>query len=79
MLNVDRYFAPDGAPIVGTAETVKATALITGIKPNGEPEYDGSVEVDWDSSTTVLREGKKVFLDDRDREWTFDQLVKVEA
>lgn len=77
-MNWSKYTAPDGAPIVGTAETLTATSTIFGIKPDGTPEYDGSTEINWDDQKTVRRDGKIIFEDDKGREWTFDQLVKVE-
>lgn len=75
----DSYTAPDGAPIIGTLETIKAVSRIVGIKSNGEPEYEGTTDIDWDSQRTDLVLGEIVFVDEKNRPWFFDQLVKVET
>lgn len=72
------YRAPNGSPIVGTAETVLATAWISGIDDEGFPEYSGSSEIHWDTQETNTRGGKLLFVDDSGEEWTFDQLEKID-
>lgn len=75
---VYQYRSPNGHLIVGTAETVLCTALITGISEDGEPMFAGESEVHWDSQRVLEREGKALFACENGDEWTFDQLVKVE-
>ena len=48
-----RLVAPNGSPIIGTWETLKATALADTFKVQDDgslaPEYEGESEMDWDS------------------------------
>lgn len=78
-MNWDRYTSPDGSPIIGTLETIKAVSRIVGIKPSGEPEYEGTTDIDWDSQRSYMPFGEKVFVDENNNIWMFYQLVKVEA
>lgn len=70
-----QYKSPTGALIIGTKEIVPGIALINGISEDGEPEYDGETDVDWNGQTSVLRDGKPLFVDENEEEWTFDQLT----
>lgn len=69
------YLSPHGVPIVGTLEHIPARAEITGISDKGEPFFTGDTEEFWDDQSTVLRDGKVVFLCEEGGEWTFDQLT----
>lgn len=69
-----RYVSPTGAAIVGTLETLTGLALASTYDEEGEPQYDGETEIDWDSQETVKRDGKVVYLDEGGGEWTWDQL-----
>lgn len=73
------YKSPNGSAIIGTSDMVPATALISGINDDGSPEYAGESQVDWDNQSIKMRDGKILFIDEDANEWTFDQLVKVEA
>jgi hypothetical protein len=70
------FLSPNGKQIIGTAETVLATARIAGIDPDTqEPEYEGGTEIHWDTQKTVERGGKIIFVCVDGDQWTFDQLV----
>jgi hypothetical protein len=72
------YVSPTGAAIIGTADFVYVLANIVGIGDDGEPEYSGESDVDWDSQTTRTRGGKPLFEDENGQLWTFDQLVPAD-
>lgn len=72
---IRQYNSPSGSPILGTLESIKGRAEISGISATGEPEYASQTTVFWDNQETVLRNGKIVFLDQDGMEWTFDELV----
>lgn len=73
-----RYQSPTGAEIVGTSDQLLATD-ITGIDPEtGEPEYEGSTEIHWDTQVTLTRDRKRLFIDDSGEEWTFDELEMID-
>lgn len=74
-----QYKSPNGDLINGTAEKVLATAGITAINDDGTPIYDGETEIHWDTQETEIRDGKILYTCESGHEWTFDQLVKVEA
>ncbi|TAV38809.1 hypothetical protein ELI33_17115 [Rhizobium ruizarguesonis] len=70
-----KYLSPEGHTIVGTCETILATAWISDIDPEtGEPKYDGGTEIHWDSQETIQRDGQILFVCSEGSEWTFDQL-----
>lgn len=73
-MEVRNYVSPTGAKIVGTQEILYATAKIHSISTDGEPDYTGYTEVDYDSQTTLTRGGKILFIDDDGETWTFDEL-----
>ena len=75
------YKSPNGSPIVGTSDMVPATALINGINDDGTPDYAGSSLLDWDNQKTNRDSANDqiLYIDDDGNEWTFNQLVKVEA
>jgi hypothetical protein len=69
------FLSPNGHAIVGTAETILATARISDIDPEtGEPEYEGGTDVHWDTQETLERDGHILFVCEQGEEWTFDQL-----
>lgn len=72
-----QYLSPTGSEIIGTLERLIGRAEISGIQDDGTPKYAGETEVFWDDQTSVLRDGKRVFLDEDGAEWTFDQLKPV--
>lgn len=67
-------YAPDGARIIGTLETIQACArtelytLENGIFQPDE-EQDTETQVYWDSRVTEVRGDQRVFLDQLSREW----------
>ncbi|MBY5537713.1 hypothetical protein HFO58_31985 [Rhizobium leguminosarum] len=70
------FTSPNGHPIVGTAETVLATAWISSIDPETqEPEYEGGTQIYWDTQESLTRDGKLLFVCSEGEEWTFDQLL----
>ncbi|MGZ2408604.1 hypothetical protein [Rhizobium ruizarguesonis] len=74
------YRSPNGHAIIGTAETIQATAPISGINPDGTPIYKGWAPTDlaWDTQETLKRDGKILYVCEVYDEWTFDQLVPEE-
>ena len=68
------WLSPNGHRIIGTSDVILATAMISGISEDGEPEYYGESEVNWDSQETRERDGKILFVCEDGEEWTFDQL-----
>lgn len=78
-MNPSNFKSPNGHFIVGTAETVLATAWISYIDPmTQEPEYEGGTKVYWNSQETLTRNGHILFVCTQGDEWTFDQLVSVD-
>lgn len=78
-MSLPTYKAPNGKRIVGTAETVLATAWISHIDPEtGDPEYEGGTKIYWDTQETLTRDGKILFVCTGGEEWTFEQLIPVE-
>ena len=74
-----KYVSPYGALIVGTAETILATATISEIDPeSGVPSYAGGTEVHWDTQVTRDRDGKILFVCESGHEWTFDELKPLD-
>lgn len=70
------FRSPNGHLIVGTAETVLATAWISYIDPETqEPQYEGGTKVYWETQETLTRDGRVLFVCTEGDEWTFEQLV----
>lgn len=74
-----KAYAPNGIEIIGTKELVPGMAPIHDWKRRDENgkldfEWSGGTEMDWDNQRTVERDGKLVFLDADDSEWTEDQV-----
>lgn len=74
------YVAPNGKQITDTAETVLCTARTNGIEPDGkggwDPAYTGYTDVNWDTQTTIKREGQRIFVDELGGEWP-EKALKV--
>lgn len=74
--------SPTGSKIIGTYDTIQATALVYGFRsgPNGllEYEYAGETEVDWDSQETIMKDGERTFVDGEGNVWRESQLVITE-
>ena len=70
-----RFLSPNGLPIVGTLETLKARAEATEYSATGEPEYSGETDVWWDEQKTVTKGNSLVYLDEDGYEWVFPDLV----
>lgn len=69
------YLSPHGTEIVGTLETLRGVALISDINDNGEPEYAGETDIDWNSQQSVLGPNRGyIYVCDNNMEWTFNQL-----
>lgn len=65
---------PDGVAIVGTCEDLRGCAFIQGFTPDGDVEYAGETEIFWNDQRTSRREGRRLFMDERDRLWTLGEL-----
>ncbi|GBO88730.1 hypothetical protein [Marinobacter salsuginis] len=73
------FVSPQGNEIIGTLETVPGVALIDMDSASLEGDtlqfdYDGQTDIQWNEQKTVRRSGHRVFVDDRDNEFTEDQL-----
>lgn len=76
---VHKYLSPNGDPIVQILEQVIALASVEGIDDEGNPLYGSTgSSMDWDNQTSVLRDGKLVYVCEGGNQWFFDQLVKSE-
>lgn len=47
----------------GTVETITGIALATGLDAYGEPDYEGTTEIDWDSQTSRTVNDSRVWMD----------------
>lgn len=76
-----RAFAPNGSPIVGTAEIVYATALVSEASYQRAEdgsldfEYDGETEIDWDTQETQKEKGQRLFIAEDGQTWRETQIV----
>ena len=74
-------YSPTGTRIVGTAETVPATAVITEgtFRVEGGAlvfDYEGSTDLDWNEQTTdEAPGGGRVFVDTDGTPWAESKLV----
>lgn len=74
---MSNYYSPTGALIIGTREILTGVAIINGISDDGEPDYEGTTEVEWDnqrSDTDVS--GCRLFVDEKGDVWPFIALKK---
>lgn len=73
---VQSYLSPNGDLIIGTAETISATALVSGINPDTESRFT-KVELTsiGISQKTHTKAGHAIFVCEMGAYWTFDQLV----
>jgi hypothetical protein len=68
-----QLYAPNGNLIVGTLETIKGRANVTGWNDDRSPEYAGSTEIFWDDQRTVQRDGNIICLDEDGEEYPFNE------
>ena len=54
----------DGSRITGSKERVYGAANILDFEEDGEPNYAGETDVDWDSQETVMCDGEPIYYDD---------------
>jgi hypothetical protein len=71
-------YSPNGAVIKGTSERVYGTARVIGFTYDRkrkcyEPDYEGGTDIYWDSQETILKNGKRIFIDANGDSWTEDQ------
>lgn len=76
--------SPTGVPIVGTAESLLATAHIQGFSrdKNGKLAFDyaGDSNIHWDTQETKKdKNGQTLFEDENGDEWPEGALVVTEA
>lgn len=79
-----RAFAGNFTPLVGTADRLYATGLVTSVGriedgPDGKPQLKiagDRAELDWDSQATRMRpDGYQVWLDDSAGEYSSGQMI----
>jgi hypothetical protein len=72
--------SPEGNLIIGTMEVVEGVALaeIT-IGDHGElnVEYSGETEVDWNSQTSKIEEGERLFVCSQRKLWRESQVMQA--
>ncbi len=79
-----KLVAPNGRDIVGTADVVFGTALISEVAaeklPDGtfDIEFGGETEIDWNSQETRKRRGKRLFVDDEGYFWPEHKLKLID-
>jgi hypothetical protein len=74
-----QLFTPNGKRIIGTAETLKGVANVTGFTDTGAPIFQGSTTVDWDSQLTRCNaRGQEIMVDEDGDEWPKDVCKLVE-
>lgn len=54
----------DGTRITGSKERVYGIAQILDFDAQGDPNYEGGTDIDWDSQETIQRDGEDVFVDE---------------
>lgn len=72
-----RAYAPNGSPIIGTADLVYCCAYGTVTRqPDGsaEIEYNGETKVYWDTQETTARDGKMLFQAEDGFDYTEEEL-----
>lgn len=74
-------YAPTGARIVGTVDTIPGVAIIANVTvdENGavEPIWAGETSVGWNGQRTVFEAGERVYVDEHNDHWRESQLVLV--
>jgi hypothetical protein len=73
-------YSQKGIEIIGTAETVAATALVVGWTKDSDgsmqPEYSGSTDVDWNAQVTDTdADGSIMLVDEDGNVWPASQCV----
>lgn len=65
-----QLYSPNGKLVIGTADTVNATANVSGWSDTGEPIYAGGSDVDWDSQLTRTNaKGDMLVIDEDGDTW----------
>jgi hypothetical protein len=54
----------DDTRITGSFERIYGVASIADFDADGEPNWEGGTDVDWDSQVTVTRNGERVWVDE---------------
>lgn len=72
-----QFKSPTGSKIVGTLETLKGVASVSGFNDDGSPIYAGGTTIDWDSQQTVMGQGGIIYVDDDGQEWVRADLTAV--
>lgn len=74
---MSNYYSPTGELIIGTRAVLTGVALISGIDDEGEPDFAGSTEVDWDNQRDDTdANGNRLFVDEKGGVWSFSSLKK---
>lgn len=73
------YVSPNNSPIVGTYERVYGVAVVTGITDEGDPVYEGSTDMYWNSQETVYSDGETLWVDEDGNKWVFSELTRVDS
>lgn len=68
------YISPNGKRIIGALERTPCCCNISGILPDGSPEYSGRSDMFWDDTRPDEIDGKILYLDSEYETWTFNQL-----
>lgn len=80
-----RLFAPNGATIVGTLESIPGVSGISSVTMNElgeyELEHDDETTVDWDQQETVVdvMYNCRVFMDENNESWLENELTFKET
>lgn len=69
------FVSPSGSPIVGTVELLTGVSMLSGIDKNGEPDYAGDTEIDWNAQRSVRNHGRRVYVDENGDHWTLDSFA----
>lgn len=78
-----RAKAPNGLWIIGSADVIEVTALLSRFTRDADgrlnPNYDDENKIHWDTQTTKLGESKlPMYVDSDYNEWEEDRLILVE-
>lgn len=59
------YIKGTTTELIGTLEAMTGTALVNGIDADGQPEYEGTTQVDWNGQRSVLAaDGSMTWVDE---------------
>lgn len=73
-----KMVSPDGTRITGSYERIYGVAQIIDFDDEGEPNYEGTTDVNWDSQETIMRHGERVFVDEDGDEYLEGQCKLVD-